>query len=147
MSTTAQDRKRVVERFIEEVWHDSNLDALDELFTADHEVVGVPTARETADMEGHREFIATMLEAFPDVHYEYDTDEIIADETGVAAAWTATGTHEGELMGIEPTGKEVSARGVMLAHFEDDKIERIEVVYDELGMLQQLGVDPDELAE
>jgi len=72
---------------------------------------------------------------------------MIADGTGVAAAWTATGTHEGELMGIEPTGKEVSTRGVMVAHFEDDKIERVEVVYDELGMLQQLGVDPDELAE
>lgn len=31
-----------------------------------------------------------MREAFPEVHYEYDTDALIADETGVVATWTAS---------------------------------------------------------
>lgn len=147
MATTSQDKKAVVERFIEQVWHDGDLDALDELFTSDHEVVGVPSVRETADSEEHREFIEMNLAAYPDLRYEYDTDEMIEDESGVAASWTATGTHEGELMGIDPTGKEVTVRGTMLAYFEGDKIDRIEVVWDELGMLRQLGVDPEQLAD
>lgn len=147
MVTTTQDRKATVERFIEDVWHDGDLDALDDLFTGDHEIVGVPNPRERANPEEQRQFIAMMREAFPDVHYEYDTDAMIADETGVAATWTATGTHEGELLGIEPTGEDISVRGAMLVYFDDDEIKRIEVVWDELGMLQQLGVEPDQLAQ
>lgn len=147
MATTTQDRKAVVERFIEDVWHDGNLDTLDDVFTGDHEIVGVPNPRERANPEEQREFITAMREAFPDVHYEYDTDAMIADETGVAVAWTATGIHKGELRGIEPTGEEISVRGAMLVSFDDDKIERIEVVWDELGMLQQLGVAPDRLVQ
>lgn len=104
MATTTQDRKAVVERFIEDVWHDGDLDALDDVFTGDHEIVGVPTPRERANPEEQRKFITTMREAFPDVHYEYDTDAMIADETGVASSWTATGTPQGEIDGHRTNG-------------------------------------------
>ena len=146
-SEQQQTNAEVVQRHIEDVWHEGNLDALNELFTSDHTVVGIPNARESVDSEEHRGFVAAMREAFPDLHYEYDADEIVADETGAAVSWTATGTHEGELMGIEPTGNEMSVRGVMIAYVEDDKIERLDVVWDEFGMFQQLEVDPAQLAQ
>lgn len=54
-----------------------------------------------------------------------------------------TGTHEGELMGIEPTGAEVSVTGMAVLQIEDGTCVASWVNMDVLGLMQQLGVVPD----
>lgn len=149
MATTAKDKKAIVQRFFEDVWHDGDIEAADDVLTTDHVTVGVPSAQETVDREEHKEFIAMVRGAYPDIRYEYDADEMVVDgdADAVATSWTATGTHEGELLGLEPTGNEVSVRGVFIARFEDGQIARMEGVWDELGMLQQLGAVPEQQAQ
>jgi steroid delta-isomerase-like uncharacterized protein len=48
--------------------------------------------------------------------------ETISLEDRLAARYTVTGTHTGELMGIPPTGREISITGVTVMHFEDGKV-------------------------
>lgn len=80
----------------------------------------------------------TIYEAFPDMRYT--PEDILAEDDLVAARWTVTGTHEGELDGIKPTGKEVEFPACGVLRVEDGNITEVWLTYDQLGMLQQLGV-------
>ena len=50
------------------------------------------------------------------------------------------GTHQGELMGIAPTEKQIELKGITIHRFEGDKIAEEWERYDNLGLMQQLGV-------
>ena len=50
------------------------------------------------------------------------------------------GTHQGALMGIDPTEKQIELKGITIHRFEGDKIVEEWERYDNLGMMQQLGV-------
>ncbi len=83
--------------------------------------------------------------AFPDT--EFELNDLIEEGDKVAARITATGTHKGTLMGIAPTGKRVSISGIVITQFRDGKQVESWSSYDQLGMLQQLGVVPSMQAE
>jgi predicted ester cyclase len=67
-------------------------------------------------------------------------ETMVADEDSIAFAYTMTGTHQGPLMGIPPTGKRVSIRGLQISKFRDGKMVERWGSSDQLGLLQQLGV-------
>lgn len=52
------------------------------------------------------------------------------------------GTHQGELMGIPPTGKQVSVSMIIVYRITDSKIAEHWVVADQLGLMRQLGAVP-----
>jgi predicted ester cyclase len=79
-----------------------------------------------------------MRTAFPDL--KADLAVMVADEDSIAFAYTLSGTHKGPLMGIPPTGKKVSIRGMQLSKFRDGMMVERWGSSDQLGMLQQLGV-------
>jgi predicted ester cyclase len=56
--------------------------------------------------------------------------------------WTGRGTQQGELMGIAPTGKQVTVTGVVITRFRGGKAAEDWELIDTLGMLQQLGAVP-----
>ena len=135
---SAQRDKAVVERFVEEVMNAGNLDAADEFIDPDH-VNHDPTAPEVGrGPEGVKELISMYREAFPDIRFH--TGEIFADGEGrVAHRWTFTGTHEGEMMSVEPTGRKVEVSGVEINHVRDGRISASYTVSDALGLMRQLG--------
>ena len=55
---------------------------------------------------------------------------------------TFLGTHQGELMGIPPTGKASTMAGISIYHLANGMIADFWESYDKLGLLQQLGVIP-----
>ena len=59
-----------------------------------------------------------------------------------AMTWTATGTHQGELMGIAPTGRSVTVTGMGVDRISGGQIVESWANYDALGMLAQLGAIP-----
>jgi len=75
---------------------------------------------------------------FPDLHIQ--VANLVADGDDVAFAYTTTGTHQGPLMGHEPTGKNVSIRGMQISRFSGGKMAERWGSSDELGMLTQLGL-------
>jgi len=66
-------------------------------------------------------------------------DRLVQNETDVAMAYTIHGTHKGTFLGIAPTGKTVTARGVQIARFESGRIVERWGSSDELGIVKQLG--------
>jgi steroid delta-isomerase-like uncharacterized protein len=130
--------KDIVHRYIEEVWNQKNLDVLDELMSTD--VINHSPARYELGLEAHKQVMSTYLTGFPDIHTT--ADDIIAEGDKVVNRWTATGTHQGELMGVPATGKKVVWTGITVVRFADGKIVEMWWSYDVLGILQQIGVIP-----
>jgi steroid delta-isomerase-like uncharacterized protein len=97
-----------------------------------------PAHGQVAGPEGYRMFFSGMRTAFPDMSVALET--MVADEESIAIAYTLTGTHNGPLMGIPPTGKKIKIRGMQIAKFKDGKMVERWGSSDELGMLQQLGI-------
>ncbi len=90
--------------------------------------------------QGFIDFFSMMLASFPD--FGVEVEHMVADENNVCFAYTATGTHKGEFMGVSPTGKTFSVRGMQIGRFEDGKLVERWGATDELGILKQLGVKP-----
>jgi hypothetical protein len=67
---------------------------------------------------------------------------MLAEGDRVVTRWTARGTHRGELMGIPPTGKPVTMTGITINRLEGGKVVEDWTVFDQLGLLQQLGAIP-----
>lgn len=133
--------KTVARRFFEEVFVQGKLNVLDEIIARDHvnsgpgTLPGLPTGP-----EGTKQLVTTYRNAFPDIHFTID--EQIAEGDKVVTRWTAKGTHKGELVGIPATGKTSTVTGLTVDNFVNGKIAKSWGIFDQFGMMQQLGVIP-----
>jgi len=91
-------------------------------------------------LEPYKQFILMYFTAFPDGRLTIE--DIIAEGDKVVARHTFHGTHRGTLIGIPPTGIQVTATGINISHFANGKAVEEWANYDDLGLLQQLGVVP-----
>jgi len=133
----SEGKKEVVRRFVEEVMNAGNLDVADELIAPDH-VNHDPTAPDVSPgPTGVKQLISMYRSAFPDIHFE--TGEMICEGDIVAHRWTFTGKHEGEMMGVAPTGKKVEVAGVEMNRVENGRITASWTVSDAMGLMNQLG--------
>jgi steroid delta-isomerase-like uncharacterized protein len=135
----SEENKALVRRFVEEAFNKGNLDVADEVYASNfvsHESAG-PVER---DPEYVKQFVGTYRGAFPDGHTTVEA--VIAEGDKVAYRWTFRGTHRGELMGIPPTERQVTITGITLDRVSGGKIDEEWNNFDQLGMLQQLGVAP-----
>ena len=113
-----------------------NLSALREIFAqnvVDHD----PAPDQGRGPEGFVAFFTMMRSAFPDL--KVAVERIVSNPTDVAMAYMITGTHQGDFLGIAPTGKRVSVRGLQISRFEDGKIVERWGSSDEMGLVKQLG--------
>lgn len=91
-------------------------------------------------LEAYKQFLSMYLTAFPDLHFTIE--DIIAEGDTVVVRQTARGTHQGDLMGIPPTGKQVTVSGIAISRIVNGKAVEDWFNGDDLGLLQQLGVVP-----
>ena len=75
--------------------------------------------------------------AFPDLIH--NIENVIEEVDTVVLDVVCTGTHKGSFMGFEATDKPVSYRSVIFFDFIDGKISRTRAVYDQMGLLEQIG--------
>jgi steroid delta-isomerase-like uncharacterized protein len=136
----SEQNKAVARRFFE-AWNEGDLDALDEVMSPDAENHDPqdPFPSDTGP-EAAKKLVSMYREAFPDVRFEVEHQ--VAEGDYVVTRWTATGTHEGELMGIPGTGKSSTVTGISIDRFEGGKVVEGWTNWDTLGMLQQLGAVP-----
>lgn len=135
--TDIEDNKRIARRYPEEVATGRDVDLIEELSSDDfveHGPFGQDVRGPKADKERMREFLA----AFPD--FEATVEDIVAEGDTVAMRVTLRGTHEGEFMGIEPTGESFEIQNMVFTRIRDGKIAERWVQPDSLGLMQQLGV-------
>jgi steroid delta-isomerase-like uncharacterized protein len=78
--------------------------------------------------------------AFPDL--QFTVEDIIDQDDRVVIRWSSRGTHQGELMGLAPTGKIVTVTGISIDRFADGKVAESWTNWDVLGLMRQLGAAP-----
>jgi len=131
-----QANKELARAIPEAVVANGDIDRLDELLAesfVEHGPMGDEHGIETAK-EGWRE----MLGAIPDM--TVTVEDVVAEGDTVAMRTMLRGTHEGEIVGIEPTGKSFEVMSAVFTRIEDGRIAERWVHPDNLGMFSQLGV-------
>ena len=122
---------------IDSCWNKQNLDAFQELTTADfvRNLNGISVAKNQNEMEAHMQVFFT---AFPDLEVSIEESEV--KDNKVFLLWQSTGTNTGIYGEVAPTGKKVKINGLSHLYFDDvGKLYREDVYFNELDLLQQLG--------
>jgi predicted ester cyclase len=106
------ENEALVRRYIEEVYDQRKLEVVDEIFASDFTLHDPDLPGGARGPEGIKRIVETFVDAFPDLQITLD-DELSSGDK-VVTRWTSRGTHQGELMGIAPTGRriEVTAVGI-----------------------------------
>lgn len=150
MTTTLDvEHAGMVRKHIEDLIAAFNAHDVDKIlshFTSDV-VWSDPSLPEPANgQEEARRVVTAILAAFPDLHFAPKTLRIYVAPDGKSAvsSWEWSGTMTGpiEPPGYAPTGKRVTVEGTCRYEFHDRLIRKHAVIYDVLGMLQQLGIMP-----
>ncbi len=112
-------------------------DVLDEVYAPD--LVWHEPDRDVRGAEEARQFFGVYKSAFPDLHAT--VEDAIAEGDQVVTRWTIRGTHQGEIEEFgPPTGRRVEIEGITIHRIEDGKIAEEWNSYDNLSMMQQLGL-------
>ncbi len=127
--------KELIHRYYEALWNRWDFALADELI-AESIIFRGSLGVSVQGLEGFRHYMRTVRAAFPDFHNRIE--ELIAEYGRVAARLTYTGTHQGEVLGIAPTGGRVSYVGVALFRVIDNRIAEGWVLGDVHGLMQQL---------
>jgi steroid delta-isomerase-like uncharacterized protein len=132
---SAMNNKLLADRVWEEVWHQGDLERIEELFAPDF--VRHDPGREIQGPEANRRFIKGFRAAFPDLHFTV-LDQI-AEGDKVAVRYRFQATHLGDFQGTPPTRKQVAYSGILIYRVANGKIAEQWTEFDLLGFLKQLG--------
>jgi steroid delta-isomerase-like uncharacterized protein len=132
----SEQNKTLVRRWFEQVWNKGRAESIDELLSERSVVHGL--GADLRGPAGFKPFHAAYRDAFPDLALQIE--HMLADDDLVAVHWSATATHSGGGLGFAATGKRVSFSGMTLIRVEGNKLIEGWNSFDQLGLLQQLGV-------
>lgn len=136
--TTPEESKEIVRR-LDAIW-EGDLEIVDELVAEEftnHDPI-VPDS--PPGPSGFKQNVSALRTAFPDI--EFTTEDIIAEGDKVVIRAVGRGTHRGELLGVEPTGREATLSAVVIFRIADGQIVERRAQTDTVGMLRQLGAFP-----
>ena len=89
------------------------------------------------DLAEYSGMVASFYAAFPDLNHLIE--DTVADEERVAVRTIVEGTQTGDLMGMTPTGRRISIESVSILEAKGGKVRELRGVFDQAGMMQQLG--------
>jgi predicted ester cyclase len=132
------ENEQVVRRFFEEFCNGRRAEVADEIIASDYVSHG-PQAPPALGPDGVRERVGLYQEA---VAGQWDVREVLSVDDRVIVRWVGRGRHEGELMGVAPTGAPIEVDAISLFRVAGGKITEEWTVWDALGLLQQVGAVP-----
>jgi steroid delta-isomerase-like uncharacterized protein len=94
--------------------------------------------QEATGAQALKQVMAMLHRVLPDLHLT--VEDLIAEGDKVVAKNAVTGTHQGEYMGLSPTGKSVAYNEIFIFRFVDGRIAEIWGVVDVFSLMKQLGV-------
>lgn len=131
------ERNKAAVRRFREAFNTGDLDGALAVL-APHAVVHLSGAPGPLTVEAFKQFGSLILKAFPGG--TATIEDLIADGDRIVSRLTFRGTHAGDLMGIAPTGKSVTVSEIIIDRFADGKIVESWRLFDQMAMMQQLGV-------
>jgi predicted ester cyclase len=140
MSTAAN--KAIVVQLYEEIFNKGNLDLADHLVApnAVNHDPAVPPGIPSNGPQGLKSAVTMLRSAFPDDHHTIE--DLIAEGDKVVVRLTHSGTHQGNFMGLAPTGKHITNTAIYIFRFASGQLVEYWGNRDDLGLLQQLEAIP-----
>ena len=137
----SEENKASARRVLKEVFSgQGDLEVADELFAPNFVGHDPASPEDIRGPEGVKQFAGMYRNAFPDV--QMSVEDQVTEGDMVVTRWIASGTHQGDLMGIAPTGNRVMVAGTSIERVVDGRIEETWDNYDALSMMQQIGAIP-----
>jgi steroid delta-isomerase-like uncharacterized protein len=137
MST--EENKAIIRRMTEEFYNQGNVESAERFF-ADTYMHHDPASPHVRDRDALKQVLRAFLAGCPDLHIT--SDQLLAEGDTVTKRWTYHATHTGDLAGLPPTGRRITMGGLELFRLEGGKIVECWLGYDNLSLMQQLGVIP-----
>jgi steroid delta-isomerase-like uncharacterized protein len=138
--TNTQDERALCERLVEAVWSRGEVDLVDELVSPDY------VEHHTGDsvLEGPEELKAYVEETRAGISgFTKHVEDVVVGDDKVTVRYVATGTHDNEFRGVEPSGNDVEVDGILIYRVEDGRIAEGWEVSDALTLLRQIGALPE----
>jgi steroid delta-isomerase-like uncharacterized protein len=135
---SAEESKALARRVLEEMFNKGNLDVADELLAPNYVDHDPAMPEDIHGPEGFKEYVGAFRSAFSDLHLEIEDQ--VAEGDKVVTRWTGTGTHDGELSGIAPTGNRVTLPGMEIVRISGGKLVEGWEGYDTMNLMRQLDV-------
>ena len=124
-----------------EIANQRNPDLIEEVYPPDF--VWHEPDQDIRGYEQAKQFVSTFFAAFPDLNIT--VEDLIGEGDKVVSRYTIRGTHQGETEDFgPPTGRQIELEGITIHRIEDGKIVEEWERYDNLSLLQQLGLAPEE---
>jgi len=134
----AVDMKQIVRRLFDEAYGKGNSSVFDE--ACDPAYRGHDPVTGDASLEQAKQSAKGYKTAFPDLKPLILASYVDGD--CCVTQWRMTGTHQGPLMGIQPTGARCTVEGISIARFRGNRIVEDWTQWDAFGLMKQLGVAP-----
>ncbi len=118
--------------------HDAELisKTIDEVAEPDV-LIRTPLPVKATGAQALKEVFGRLHRAFPDLHIT--VEDLIAEGDKVVCRNTVTGTHQGDYMGLPPTGKSVKYNEIFIMRFAGGRLAETWGVVDVLSQMRQLG--------
>jgi predicted ester cyclase len=134
----ADENRKVIERWFEEVWNQKREDAIDEMFAADGIANGLaddggPLIGPEAFKVLHRAFV----DAYPNM--TITIEDTISEGDLIAARCTVTGQHDGHGIRVAPTNRPVTFTGMTFCRIKDGQIVEAWNEFNFMEMYRQVG--------
>ncbi len=133
----SMENRAIVRRLYEEVWNKRRFELLDELISPSYVLQAAHLAGPVIGPEAYKYYVLAFFKGFPD--FRMTVEDIFGENEKIVVAWTVSGTHDGEFMGVPATHQKVTCGGITIQHVANGKIIAPFVNWDLLGMLKQLG--------
>jgi predicted ester cyclase len=132
------ENEKIVRRFFEELCNGRRGEVADEIIDPEFVSHG-PQAPPATGPDGVRARVGVYQDTLAG---QWDVREVLSVDDRVIVRWIGRGRHEGELMGVAPTGAPIEVDAISLFRVAGGKITEEWTVWDALGLLQQVGAVP-----
>lgn len=138
---TKETKTKPLGQQIIDAWNSRMDEIILPFYTPDYVVEDITAGRIREGWEGLRQWTKSVFTAFPNLHYTLV--DHIESEDKLVLHWLAKGNHQGPLMKIPATGKNVFIHGMSILSLENGKIKHGQVMWDMSGVLRQIGLLPE----
>ena len=126
------------ERILIEGFNRGDVSAADRAFARDCVIHINGSPEPNLSLDGFKQMVAGLLAAFPDLRITIEDQIVTGDK--VATRWTAEGTNNGGFGSVPATGRHMRIGGLILDRVVDEKVVERWEQWDQMGMMQQLGL-------
>ena len=138
LSPSQSEYRTILERFYDAVFNHPNLTEAQDLIAPEYIDHNPIAPNSVSGIEGLKYTSKLLRTGFPDLNISIE--DLIVGRNRIVARIRMQGTHQGEFMGLKPTGKQIDITAIEIYGIVGEKISERWGSLDGIALLQQLGV-------